>query len=175
MSGGKNNPGMSALANVLSTGINNEKGMDKVLDFGEILWDGSLLCNTYKVCIPKECYMVCRNCSLPNSEVITSYSTTAKNKGHKHAFEDGLILEGITDTQSSPDAHAHAAQTPLAGIETKAVTVAQISHDHDVDIARPSQPHLKPGDHVLVAWVGYDACVIDIIVPGVKALEGQVE
>ena len=149
--------------------------MDKVLDFGEILWDGSLLCNTFQVCVPPGCYMVCRNASLPNSEVITSYNTTAKNNSHKHTFDDALILMGTTDSQSSPDSHAHATQTPMVGIETKAVTVTQKSHNHEVDIARPSQPHLKPGDHVLVAWVGYDACVIDIIVPATKALKGEIE
>lgn len=170
MSDGRNNPGMSALADVMSAGINNEKGMDKVLDFGEILWDGSLLCNTYKVCVPKECYMVCRNCALPNQEVITSYSETAKNNSHKHKFEG--MLEGVSDTQSSPDAHAHTVQSDLEPLETKGVTVTQKPHAHEVDIARPSQPHLQPGDHVLVAWVGYDACVIDIIVPASQALVG---
>lgn len=38
-------------------------------------------------------------------------------------------------------------------------------HLHDVVIPEKMRS-IKPGDRVLVAWVGDDACVIDIILPG---------
>lgn len=39
------------------------------------------------------------------------------------------------------------------------------SHSHSVLIPEKMRK-LKPGDRVLVAWLGDDACVIDIILPG---------
>ena len=38
------------------------------------------------------------------------------------------------------------------------------SASETVNIARPSQAHVKAGDRVLVAWVQNDAVVIDVIV-----------
>lgn len=39
------------------------------------------------------------------------------------------------------------------------------SHDHDIKIPEKMRS-IKPGDRVLVAWVGDDACIIDLILPG---------
>lgn len=41
-----------------------------------------------------------------------------------------------------------------------------------VNIARQHTKHIKPGDHVLVAWVNNDPVVIDKIISAVKALGG---
>ena len=38
------------------------------------------------------------------------------------------------------------------------------SHTHDIAIPKKMRS-LKPGDRVLIAWVGNDACVIDVIKP----------
>lgn len=163
MSKGDNSPGMSKLAGVIVGMARNEQDTSLVLDFGEIQGDGSLLTNTYPIPIPASDYLVCRGCALPNSEVIRSNSTTAKNNSHRHKFEDALILEGITDAQSSPESHSHKVEVPMLDIVTEYTASTQQSHGHGVDIARPSQRRLKAGDRVLVAWVYNDAVVIDII------------
>lgn len=36
----------------------------------------------------------------------------------------------------------------------------------DYMVCRLAQPTLKPGDRVIVAWVGDDACVIDAVISG---------
>lgn len=163
MSKGDNSPGMSHLAGVMVGIARDANNTSLVLDFGVIQADGSLLTNTYPIAIPATDYLVCRGCVLPNSEVITSHSTTARNNAHRHKFEDALILEGTTDAQSSPESHSHSVQVPMLDIVTGYTTSTQKSHSHEVDIARPSQRRLKAGDRVLVAWVYNDAVVIDII------------
>lgn len=163
MSKGDNSPGLSKLAGVMVGMARNAMDTSLVLDFGQIQGDGSLLTNTYQIPIPASDYLVCRGCVLPNSEVITSYSTTAQNNSHRHKFDDALILEGTTDAQSSPESHSHLVEVPMLDIFTAYTTSTQKSHSHSVDIARPSQRMLKAGDRVLVAWVYNDAVVIDII------------
>lgn len=163
MAKGDNSPGVSKFAGIVQQLAQQTFEAPPILDFGLIQDDGSLLTNTYPVSIPATDYLVCRCAALPNSEVIYSYETAATNKTHKHAFEDGAVLEGVTDVQSSPGAHSHEVLVPLGEIETKAGRSAQNPHGHDVDIARPSQRHLQPGDRVLVAWVFNDAVVVDII------------
>lgn len=39
------------------------------------------------------------------------------------------------------------------------------SHHHDIKVPEKMRS-IKPGDRVLVAWVGDDACVVDLILPG---------
>lgn len=152
MSNGKNNPGVAALAETLSAvSKNGQQGADKILDYGEILWDGSLLCNTYKVAIPKGSYMICRSIAWPNSDAVN----TTTNGGHKKKYEIDFAL-------ASPTGAVSGTVGPLE--------INHSPHKHEVERARPCQRHLQPGDHVLVAWIGYDACVIDIIVPATDVL-----
>lgn len=163
MSKGGNSPGMSHLAGIMVGVARDASNTSLVLDFGVIQGDGSLLTNTYPISIPASDYLVCRGCALPNSEIITSHATTAQNNSHRHKFEDTLVLEGTTDTQSSPESHSHSVEIPMLDVVTRYTTSTQKSHNHEVDIARPSQRRLKAGDRVLVAWVYNDAVVIDII------------
>lgn len=44
------------------------------------------------------------------------------------------------------------------------------SHTHSVSVVRDKDRKIKAGDRVLVAWVGDDAVVIDIIVPAEEVL-----
>lgn len=55
-------------------------------------------------------------------------------------------------------------KTALDGTHTHPGTSGG-AHEHKVLIPEKMRK-LKPGDRVLVAWVGDDACVIDIILPG---------
>lgn len=162
MSKGDNSPGMSHLAGVMTGLIRDASSSPPVLDFGIIQGDGSLLTNMYPIAIPATDYLVCRSCVLPDKEEVSSYETEAKNKAHRHKFDDELILEGETTSAGDP-AHTHKAQIPMLDIVTMSTTVNQVSHAHTVNIARPSERCLKAGDRVLVAWVFNDAVVIDII------------
>lgn len=155
MAKGDNSPGVSALAGTFQQLARQEFEAPPMLDFGVIQDDFSLLTNTYPVAIPPSDYLVCRCAALPNQEVIDSYDTEAKNKSHTHNAADATAQ--ILDSLGQP---CSAAADP---VNVKSATVRQEEHNHEVDIARPTQRHLKPGDRVLVAWVDNDAVVIDVI------------
>lgn len=138
MSQGDNTPGTSRLAGSIRKIAGLDKDTSLVLDFGTINPDGSLTTNTFPAPIPKGDYLVCRCAALPNSE-------TATTSGHTHTV-------GVTVNSGGDPSHSHGASgTAQSASET-------------VNIARPSQAHIKPGDRVLVAWVQNDAIVIDVIV-----------
>lgn len=159
MSRGDNSPGLSRLASAFR-GLTNGKD-EMILDFGVINSNGSLTTNNFPVPIPKEQYHVCRGVALPNSEIINSQETTATDKAHSHGYTEQTTVTGRTGTS---DGHSHSYNISLAPVRTSTATAQQNPHLHQVDIARPSQRMLAPGDRVLVAWVGGDAVVIDIIV-----------
>lgn len=163
MSKGDNSPGMSHLAGIMVGLTRDNNNASLVLDFGVIQSDGSLLTNTYPIAIPATDYLVCRGCVLPNSEVVNSDATIAKNKSHRHKFDDELIIEIETEKAGVVENHFHQVQIPFLDVRTENSAVTQYEHDHGVDIARPSQRCLTAGDRVLVAWVYNDAVVIDII------------
>lgn len=172
MSKGDNTPGMSRLAGVIKDIAKGERDTALIIDFGVIQNDGSLLTNTYPIPIPATDYLVCRGVALPNKEVVSTAETVATNKSHAHKIEEGVSASGST---SSAQGHSHTASVTLPEMETTGTTVKQNAHDHDVDIARPSQRKLAPGDRVLVAWVQNDAVVVDIIVAADSVLSGGEE
>lgn len=155
MAKGDNSPGVSALAGTFQQLARQEYEAPPMFDFGVIQDDYSLLTNTYPVSIPPSDYLVCRCAALPNEEVINSYETIAVNKSHMHDITDAI--GSILDSLGSP---CSPQQSP---VKTKGSASKQDPHYHETDIARPTQRHLNPGDRVLVAWVGNDAVVIDII------------
>lgn len=163
MAKGDNSPGVSKLAGTFQQLARQEYAAPPMLDFGVIQEDFSLLTNTYPVAIPPSDYLVCRTAALPNSEVIDSYNTEAKNNSHSHDAADAV--GSIIDGQGLP---CSAASAPL---NVKSVTVRQREHYHEVDIARATQRHLQAGDRVLVAWVDNDAVVIDVIYTATRLKE----
>lgn len=162
MAKGDNSPGVSKLAGTFQQLARQEYAAPPMLDFGVIQEDFSLLTNTYPIAIPPSDYLVCRTAALPNSEVITSYGTVAKNNSHTHDASEavGSILDG----QGLPCSAA-------GPVNVKSATVRQQEHDHEVDIARATQRHLQAGDRVLVAWVDNDAVVIDVIYTATRLKE----
>lgn len=150
---GGNTPGLSKFTDIIATMIQrNEESKPRLLDFGVIQDDWALKCNAYPVPIPKESYLICRSVSLPNTEMLQTENTVAKNKTHRHLAEDTDMME------------QDMAPVPVNDIvKMKYVTVIQEKHLHDYDVARPSEPRLKPGDRVLVAWVSNDPVVVDVL------------
>lgn len=171
MSKGDNSPGMSKLAGVIKDIAKKEGDTSLLIDFGVIQDDWSLLTNTYPIPIPAADYLVCRGVALPNTEIVGSHYTTAINKSHGHKTEP-TPAEGST---SSAQGHSHDVTLEVPELETSYTRVKQEEHNHDVDIARPSQRRLEPGDRVLVAWVQNDAVVVDIIFSGDTVMNGGEE
>lgn len=133
--------GISKLANVIHKKISDSNAQSSVwLDFGEIQKDGSLKTNKFDIPIPAGDYLICR-CASHKENILTQ--TKAGQGQHPH---------GPSGT--------HGGHT--GGDGTHAHLATEGSHIHDV--VRPdSMRAIKPGDRVLVAWVGNDPVVIDII------------
>lgn len=172
MSKGDNSPGMSKLAGVIKSIAQGEKDPSLLIDFGVIQDDGSLLTNTYPVAIPASDYLVCRGVALPDHEAVDTDYTTASNKSHNHKIESGVTASGTT---GSAQGHTHSVSIQIPEMETASTTVKQNAHNHSVDIARPSQRKLAPGDRVLVVWVQNDAVVVDIILSAKSVMSGGEE
>jgi len=56
---------------------------------------------------------------------------------------------------------------PIPSERTAGSDTSDGEHQHHVLIPEKMR-HLEPGDRVLVAWVGDDACVIDLILPATE-------
>ena len=63
---------------------------------------------------------------------------------------DYLICRGLTYSDSESNT-------------TSYTTAGGDSHRHTVSVVRDKDKHVKVGDRVLVAWVGNDAVVVDVI------------
>jgi hypothetical protein len=122
-----------------------------VLDFGAIQGDMSLLTNKFPLPIPQKDYMVCRSVQWGEIDDIfykTQYPGLDNSGEHFH---------GSNGEHTHPD-------VPLSGEHTHPVDAWEMQHVHDVLIGEKYR-WLHPGDRVLVAWVGDDAVVIDLIFP----------
>jgi hypothetical protein len=135
-----NYTGINKLANVFQNKISTAAQTGVVLDFGEIQADGSLKTNQFDVAIPANDYLVCRGAA----HTETTLTLTKSGQGqHPHG------PSGEHSQYQGSGSHSHPS--------------SEGAHNHDV--LRPdSMRAVKPGDRVLVAWVGSDAVVIDIIV-----------
>ena len=142
--------GFAGLAEVLHKHIQRVAGAQSgalALDFGEIREDYSLTTNSFPVPIPKESYVVCRQLTLGDTDTHLTYTIPPGNADDgTHDHGSSGLHGGHTGGDGS---HTHTREGP---------------HIHDVLIPEKMR-WIKPGDRVLVAWVGQDAVVIDIILP----------
>ena len=116
------------------------------LDFGEIQKDYSLVTNQYPVPMPQTDYFVCRSLTIGGAgSVLTTTQSAGNGNDGTHSHGTRGFHGGHT---SGNGGHTHSDEGP---------------HVHDVLIPE-SLRKLQPGDHVLVAWVGSDPVVIDIII-----------
>lgn len=131
--------GIGSLARTLKNQMANESASPLVLDFGTLGPQMELTTNSFPVPIPPDSYKVCRQLTL----------------GAKDAK--------LTTTKAGDGKHPHS--TPCTGGNTHSGEDG--AHTHDVIIPEKMRS-IKPGDMVLVAWVGSDAVIIDIVLEGTE-------
>jgi len=148
MSLGDNSPGISRLTGLMKEIAEQQKDTSLMLDFGLIMDDMSLLTNNFPEPIPAKDYMVCRCAALKDEEIVST-------SGHDHDVKS--VGYSLNLAEGGDPAHTHE-KTSGSVFAHKTVDATD-----SVNIARPSQRKIQPGDRVLVAWVQNDAVVIDII------------
>lgn len=157
--GEKSNEGINKLARVIQKRTKEVTATPPVLDFGVIQPDMSLLTNKFPIPIPQTDYMVCRSVQLGATDDIlykTQYS--GKDNSGEHSHDDGG-----GHTHSNPDAGYNT--------HTHAKNAEGEQHVHDTLIGEKMR-WLTAGDRVLVAWVGDDPVVIDLIFPATRIGRG---
>ena len=150
--------GVNKLARVMQERMQKVGERPLVLDFGSIQADFSLVTNTFPIPIPKSDYMVCRRVGLGVERAILG--VTAPAGGHTHTGGEHTHSGGAHAQETGSGTHSHD-----GGEHTHTVA----DHIHDVLISG-DMASIKPGDRVLVAWIGNDAVVVDVVIPasGVK-------
>ena len=142
--------GVNHLARVMQGRMTELDDKPPFFDFGTIQEDMSLLTDSFPRPIPPQDYVVCRSVALGAADgVLTATQAIGKNRSGAH----GHGADGQHSGHLSGDgSHSHS----LSGRE--------MEHEHDV-LTGEQIRGLQSGDRVLVAWVGTDATVIDIILP----------
>lgn len=85
----KGNPGANKLANVLSERMKREGEAPLVLDFGEILLDGSLVTNTFPVPVPKGDYSVLRGLTFGMVDDVLTTTSLKEDDGEHEGHSGG--------------------------------------------------------------------------------------
>ncbi len=165
------NEGINKLAEVLQSRMHGISDKPQVLDFGVIQEDMSLLTNKFPVPIPQSDYMVCRQMTLgPTNNILAKTQDIGMphSGSHIHKTHDltcdhhGGKVTGTTGEETGP-----APDPPIPSERVVGGDSSDGMHQHHVLIPEKMR-HLEPGDRVLVAWVGDDACVIDIVLPATE-------
>lgn len=111
------------------------------LELGTINKDLALIVSSLSNPIPRGDYMLCRQLTLgPTHEILTQ--TKAGQGTHPHGPSGGHSQYEGSGVHSHPSSEG--------------------AHVHDVLIPETMR-WIKPGDRVLVAWVGTEAVVIDLV------------
>lgn len=156
--------GINNLAAVLKNEMNKVCEKPLVLDFGVIQEDYSLKTNTFPIAIPASDYSVCRSVSWNPAKPMTMTWWA-----DEAPFVEGWEEEDWSDKgwhgRISPDEDLH--NPPLESAAHNHGPKGESGVDcgkHYHDVYLPAKMRrIKPDDRVLVAWVGVDAVVIDII------------
>lgn len=142
--------GINKFARVMQSRMSQMNESPLVLDFGVIQSDMSLKTNSYDIPIPAKDYLVCR--SLLVGAVGDVLTTTKADQGnHGHGLSGGHTGHQSTEPITPPSVEGEHMHPDTEG-----------KHNHDILIPETLR-RLKSGDRVLVAWVGNDAVVVDII------------
>lgn len=138
-----NNEGYNMLARAIQARAQKVGEAPPLLDFGVIQGDMSLLTNKFPLPIPQTDYFVCRQLTIGETDDVltkTQYIGKPNDGRHDHAPCGAMGATG----HSQEGAHRH-------------------------DVLIPEKMRwIKPGDHVLVAWVDSDPVVIDLILPATE-------
>jgi len=196
----KSNHGVNKLAQIFQDRVQNMNDKPPLLDFGVIQEDMSLLTNKFPLPIPVTDYVICRSvCYDPEiplsltwwqdegwngqTEVSDWQSAGQKNQPQqwtsfgqpeKHLDHWGELMDSgskkpIWDIKHRTppidgDSHIHNSKGEHDHEED-----GNGIHYHDVYLPRKMY-RIQPGDRVLVAWVGDDAVVIDIIMAATEMM-----
>lgn len=171
MEGTMGNEGINKLAGVLQNRIKTVTAKPAILDIGEIGGDMSLTTNQFPQPIPQTDYIVCRQLTLgPKDFLLTKTQDIGKSHSGSHLHNtinasctEGGSVSGTVgqETGAAPDPPEY----PGRPVREKGEDSHDGEHQHHVLIPEKMRS-IKPGDRVLVAWVGDDACIIDLILPG---------
>lgn len=153
------NEGINKLAGVLQDRMSCIREKPQVLDFGVIQGDMSLLTNKFPVPIPQTDYMVCRQLTLG---AVGHILAKTQDIGLPHSGSHLHTVGGTVGEATGP-----APDPPIPSQKTAGGDSSDGMHQHHTLIPEKMRS-IKPGDRVLVAWVGDDACVIDIVLPATK-------
>lgn len=162
--------GINRLTEVMQNRMHGISQRPQVLDFGVIQGDLSLLTNRFPVPIPQSDYMVCRQVTLgPANHILAKTQDIGlpHSGSHIHKTLDETGSCGCTVSGTVGEAAGVAPDPPIPSQRTAGGDSSDGMHQHHVLIPEKMR-HLEPGDRVLVAWVGDDACVIDIVLPAVE-------
>ena len=164
-----NNEGFNMLGRVLQSRMKRVSESPTIVDFGVIQGDYSLLTNQFPIPIPKTDYHVCRQLTLGEKDDIlakTQKIGQPHSGAHIHNTIDLTCPDGsVSGTVGTPTGEAPDPPDPPESSAGSDSTDGQ--HQHHVLIPEKMR-WIKPGDHVLVVWVGTDPVVIDIILPATE-------
>lgn len=155
------NEGINKLAAVFQNRMHGITDKPEVLDFGVIQGDMSLLTNRFPRPIPQTDYMVCRQLTLgPTHNILAKTQDIGIPHSGSHLHKtNGPVGE---TTGPAPD-------PPIPSERTAGGDSHDGEHQHHFLIPEKMR-QIKPGDRVLVCWVGDDACVVDIVLPATEVV-----
>lgn len=170
MDGAIGNEGVNKLAGILQSRMSAMGDKPQVLDFGVIQADMSLLTNRFPKAIPQSDYMVCRQLTLGKKDYVMAKTQDIgmpHSGSHIHATihetgSCGCTVSGTVGEETGP-----APDPPNPPERQTGSDSTDGMHQHHVIIPEKMR-QIQPGDRVLVAWVGDDACVIDIVLPATE-------
>lgn len=159
------NEGISKLTEVLQDRMHKVGNKPQVLDFGIIQPDMSLLTNKFPLPIPQTDYMICRSVSWNPAKPMTMTWWADEAPGvdgwEDEDWSKKAWQGGSTDLHNPPSSVPH--EHNKKGEHDHGLCPTGM-HYHDVYLPDKMR-WIQPGDRVLVAWVGDDACVVDLILP----------
>ena len=142
------NQGLNRFARVIQGRMQQSSVQPPIIDIGQINGDFSLTTNLFPLPIPVSDYLICRSISYnPNVNLIITNGI------------DGIHPHGPSGQHAQYQGNGQHSHPDTEG-----------AHTHSIPLPDKMR-WVQPGDRVLVAWIGNDAVVIDIIMPA-KTLEG---
>ena len=185
--------GVNRLARVLDGRMKSHNDVPPVLDFGTILDDMSLITNKFPRPIPYTDYVICRSVcydtTIPltmtwwrdegwnsQSEPVTwndqHWTTNGQPAERKNRW--GELMNPESGFRYWDEKHK---SPPIEGADHMHNSKGEHDHEEDPDgkhyhnVYLPRKMYrIQPGDRVLVAWVGDDACVIDVVMAATEMM-----
>jgi len=177
--------GANRLARVLDGRMKQHDYQPPILDFGTIQDDMSLITNKFPLPIPFTDYVICRSVCYDTTIPLTmtwwrdegwngqsepvdwwdqDWTRNGQPREHRDRWGELISPGGETYWQEKHDGHMHGSKGEHDHEEDE-----DGKHYHNVYLPRKMY-RIQPGDRVLVAWVGDDACVVDIVMAATEMM-----